>query len=90
MLKWKTQSWKIIDLESYNDFNHIKNILNKLEERLKNTPEIDFPDISGSDADWAYWADQSAIMAWNEYDSQRELLKEYIKQIKKILKLKPQ
>lgn len=84
MLEWKTRSWEIIDLENYSNTTHLKNILKLQEQRLRESPEIDFPDTSGSDSDWAFWADQSAVNAWNQYENYRNGLIEYIKKLRKI------
>lgn len=85
MLQWQTQSWEVIDLESYSDINHLKNIFRLQERRLKESPEIDFPDTSGSDSDWAWSCDQSAINQWNQYETYRNWLIEYIKRLEVII-----
>ena len=83
-LNWTTKEGNVINLYDYKDKNHIKNILKILEKQLINKPEIDL-EISWSDSDWAYSADQCIINEWNKYNNYRNWLKNYINKIKKLI-----
>lgn len=71
-MKWITKDGKKIDLYTYNDINHKRNILRMLKRNLEWMPEIPFPNLSNWDSDWVYAAEQSILHQWYSYDAERE------------------
>ncbi len=84
MLKWKTKDWLTIDLETYWDLRHMQNILRMINRQIEYTPEPEL-NISWSDSDWAYAADQSIIRAYNEYEAYRDSMIKYRDNLKLII-----
>ena len=60
--------------------SHMENCIKMLK---KNYPYISYPDISGSESDGAYWAEQSMITQWGIYNERREAALLYIKEFEK-------